>query len=197
MVLLKLIYDFFKGEKVILYYFKTSLLDDGMFICRAQTFLVNKCLHLSSLTLAAISVDREIAVNLINFAHRYCKSKMAYKVIGTNCFIAMFLNFHKLLFLGYESDEPIPTNIISNNNQSNMTVKKFICGSRNELYTDFLYPYFDWIDLLFYTIIPFFVMGICTFLIVHVLYNSKKRLRIMAKKNIKETKKLMEKTNKA
>ena len=51
------------------------------------------------------------------------------------------------------------------------------CESKKEtLYDAFLDPYFKWIDLLAYAIIPFIIMLICTFLIVRVLFRSNRRL---------------------
>ena len=135
-----------------------------------------------------MSIDRAIAVKLINFARKYCKPNMAHKVIIGSFLLAALLNFHTLLFLGYEqNDTNSATNIInatsSNENNNTIVTSKFYCASRVGWYDTFLYPYFDWIDLLVYTIIPFFIMAICTFIIVKVLYDSKKRLKQMGKKN--------------
>lgn len=40
------------------------------------------------------------------------------------------------------------------------------------MYDNFLEPYFEWIDLIFYAIFPFIVMVLCTIFIVKVLYKS-------------------------
>lgn len=122
----------------------------------------------------------------------------------------MVINFHSLIFLGYYSSEDMdesspnkqansssnPTNanadyyvnIISNKTSSSSLMgvleKQFTCGSeKGTLYDDFLDPYFKWIDLFSYAIIPFFTMAICTFLIVRVLFLSNKRLNKKKKPN--------------
>jgi hypothetical protein len=52
-----------------------------------------------------------------------------------------------------------------------------VCESEKDtLYDRFLDPYFKWIDLLAYAIIPFLVMAICTYMITRVLFLSNRRL---------------------
>ncbi len=136
-----------------------------------------------------MSIDRAIAVRLINFAHKYCKPRTAYRVIGGSFLLAVLLNFHTLLFLGtVNTIDSNPTDIISENKtmrNKSVTIKyEFNCASDEGLYDTFLYPYFDWVDLLFYTIMPFFIMAVCTLIIVKVLYDSKQRLK--RKKNQSE-----------
>ena len=114
---------------------------------------------------------------------------MAYKVIWGNFLMAGILNFHTLLFLGYNS-ETESTDIM---NSTNETVTQFKCNTvAGDWYDKFLYPYFDVIDLLFYAIIPFFIMAVCTVLIVKVLYDSKKRLSQMSSRKSEESKTLFD-----
>ena len=128
---------------------------------------------------AAVSIDRAIAVTFFNYAKKYCRPHVAYKVIGACYALAVTINFHTLLFLGYDSYGTNETNIYQNTS-ANSSVAKFVCTSQpDSAYDHFLYPYFDWIDLLSYTIIPFIVMGICTVMIVKVLCDSKERLKRM------------------
>jgi hypothetical protein len=54
---------------------------------------------------------------------------------------------------------------------------EFTCASRNgTLYDMFLEPYFEWIDLFFYAIMPFIIMIVCTCLIVRVVFSSNKHV---------------------
>lgn len=56
------------------------------------------------------------------------------------------------------------------------TVQVLCESQKGTIYDHFLDPYFKWIDLLAYAIIPFIIMLICTFLIVRVLFRSNRRL---------------------
>lgn len=111
---------------------------------------------------------------------------MAFKVIGGSFCLAVIINFHTLCFLGNDSYKNDAAANIYNNRTDNKTLSgissemKFVCASKpGALYDRFLYPYFDWIDLLSYTIVPFIVMGVCTIMIVKVLCDSKERLKRM------------------
>lgn len=159
-----------------------------------MSFLIYSFTHLSSFILASVSIDRAIATNLINFSKIYCKPNTAVKIIIFNITLAVFINFHNLLFLGYydtttPSDEEKLSNGVSNldyvnshtnNNKSNTHhagLIEYRCESKNgTAYDKFLDPTFKWIDLLAYAIIPFITMAICTILIVRVLFRSNRRL---------------------
>jgi hypothetical protein len=157
------------GDLIIINYFKIVLRNQSILLCRLHTFLVYTCTHLSSFILAAVSVDRAIATNAINFARDYCKPRVAYKIFGLNCLLAIAVNAHILFYLGYEDN---------NVDYINNSTSKFTCGTQNQtIYDHFFGFYFEWMDLLFYAILPFFIMAFCTFLIVRVLYNSKQRLK--------------------
>jgi hypothetical protein len=66
---------------------------------------------------------------------------------------------------------------MDDNRTSNMFTTTCHCQSVNGTWYDqFLDPYFRWIDLLAYAIIPFLIMAICTFMITRVLFLSNKRL---------------------
>ncbi len=133
-----------------------------------------------------MSIDRAIAVKFINYAHKYCRPRTAYKVLGGSFLLAVLLNIHTLFFLGTNIiDQSLADTILENDafsNNSLSTKYQFHCASEEGLYGNFLYPYFDLIDLLVYTILPFFIMAVCTVTIVKVLYDSKRRLKRMKKK---------------
>lgn len=65
------------------------------------------------------------------------------------------------------------------NNNSIMDIQpNFICSSQNDTaYDRFIDPYFQWIDLIFYAILPFIIMAICSFLIIQAMFASNKRLK--------------------
>ena len=92
------------GEILIFSYFRILIKNESFIVCRIQTFLVYMFSHLSSFILASVSVDRAIASNCLNFAKRFCKPSYAYKVLLLNVILAVIINFHSLLFLGFEQD---------------------------------------------------------------------------------------------
>lgn len=153
------------GDIVLITYYRYYIRNQDIIICRAHSFLTYLFTHLSSILLALVSVDRAIATNLINFAKTYCKPKMAYKVICCTIIIISLVNLHYLLYLGYEKYDP----------KLNKTV--FECASETDsLYESFMDPYFEWVDLILYSILPFIIMLFCSYLIIRVLFNSAKRL---------------------
>jgi hypothetical protein len=180
------------GDIVLISYYKFILRNKSFFMCRLHTFLTYSFTHLSSFILASVSIDRAIATNLINFAKIYCKPNMALKIIAINCLLAVLINFHTLLFLGFKDNDdvspsttsPSSTDILALHANSNNTptthsnyANSFHCASKDgTIYDKFLDPYFEWIDLIFYAFLPFITMAVCTYLIIRVLVISNKRL---------------------
>jgi hypothetical protein len=181
------------GELIVLYNFKFVIRTYSIYICRIQTFIVYSCSHLSSFILTAVSVDRAIATNAINFARKYCKPNVAYKIIISLCCLVICINFHTLIFIGYEE---IGNNEWNNTNQTFLVLCEPI---KIEIYEEFFNNYYNWIDLIFYAFLPFFIMGLCTFLIIKVLYQSRKRLKRILKKDSsrKENKSLIQSEQKS
>jgi hypothetical protein len=184
------------GDIILISYFNYVIRNSSLVICRVHSFLTYASTHLSSLILASISIDRAIATNMITFSKIYCKPNVAYKVIFVNIILSSLVNFHNLAFLGFHvpattpTTTPTTTNVtkitdVSNNNvtSSRTHLVEVVCASElGTLYDTFLDPYFKWIDLFFYAIIPFTIMGACTFFIVRVLFLSNRRLN--QKKNV-------------
>ena len=219
------------GDIVLISYTKIVLRNQSAWTCRSHVFLTYLFTHLSSFILASVSIDRAIATNFINFAKVYCKPKMAYKVMLLASLLSVIINFHTLFFMGYQVVDSEQTqnngallnheNYLSANytniiNSSDVNGEnyfkyqnkktKFVCATENDtLYEKFIDPYFEWIDLIFYAILPFLTMAICTFLIIRVLFRSNKRLKSMENqkslikdgKSIKQKKNTNKKTNKA
>nr|QVK45805.1 G protein-coupled receptor [Proales similis] len=164
------------GDLILIAYFGKILRNTSFVACRLHTFLTFSFTHLSSFILASVSIDRAVATNAINFAKVYCKPAVAYKVIGVSILLTFIINFHNLFFLGFEHVQ------VSEKNQSDGTLKnvseKFvICGVKeNTAYNSFVDPYYQWMDLTFYAILPFFIMACCSFLIIRVLFKSNQRL---------------------
>lgn len=90
------------GDFIVILYFKMILRNQSLVLCRLHTFFTYMFTHLSSFILASVSIDRAIATNLFNFAKFYCKPKTAVRVIILNCVLAVMINFHCLLYLGYK-----------------------------------------------------------------------------------------------
>ena len=177
------------GDVLLISYLKVIVRNQSILVCRLHTFLTYLFTHLSSFILASVSIERAIATNFINHAKRYCRPKTAYKVLLINVLIAVAINFHSLLFLGYEqiavsSDdltfESSDFLFFRNNSAARAPLeetKNFFCASKeNTLYDRFLDPYFQWIDLVFYALLPFFIMAISSFFIIKVIFLSHKRL---------------------
>jgi hypothetical protein len=169
------------GDAILLSYFKIVVRNESIISCRLHTFLTYVFTHLSSFILASVSIDRAIALNSINLSRIYCKTQTAYKVILINIAIVVIINCHSLFFMGtYESADD---NDLSFLNSSSVKLPngysskiKLICGTKEEtLYKKFLEPYFEYIDLLCYAILPFLVMFICTILIIKVMVTSNKK----------------------
>lgn len=105
------------GDMIVISHWNYVLRNQSYFVCRVHTFFTYCCTHLSSLILASLSIDRAIATNAINFAKVYCRPNMAYQVFCLNCVLVGVINFHYLVFLGY--DEPrINFNVKVNNETS-------------------------------------------------------------------------------
>jgi hypothetical protein len=183
------------GDIVMISYYKFILRNKSFFLCRSHTFLTYSFTHLSSFILASVSIDRAIATNLINFAKIYCKPNMAFRIIVINCLLAVLINFHTLLFLGFK-DNDVTSDFLSSSTSSSSTEilsvlvtsntssiihsnnpNIFHCASKDgTLYDKFLDPYFEWIDLIFYAFLPFITMAVCTYLIIRMLVISNKRI---------------------
>jgi len=180
------------GDIILISYFNYVIRNSSLVICRVHSFLTYASTHLSSLILASISIDRAIATNMITFSKIYCKPNVAYKVIFVDIVLSSLVNFHNLAFLGFHVPATTPTTtptttnvtkIHSNATSSRTHLVEVVCASElGTLYDTFLDPYFKWIDLFFYAIIPFTIMGACTFFIVRVLFLSNRRLN--QKKNV-------------
>lgn len=156
------------GDIILISYFKIILRNKALIICRIHTFFTYSFTHLSSFILASVSIDRAIATNSLNFAKYYCTSKTANRVIIVNFLMAFVINFHSLFFLGYEEKHYF---------YSNSTNHSYYCASLDgTVYDHFIDPYFQWIDLIFYAILPFITMAICSFLILRVIFMSNKRV---------------------
>jgi hypothetical protein len=177
------------GDIMLISYLNFVIRDLSIFTCRIHVFFLYFFTHLSSFTLVAIWIDRAICLNYIAYAKKYCVPSKAHKVMARNCLIAVLINFHSLLFLG--SDAKLNSTVSPYLNSSiivdNSTVKyqvinkitdidnmrKFQCRSeKDSLYEKFIEPYFEWIDWLTYSLIPFIIMIICTFFILKAVFKS-------------------------
>lgn len=90
------------GDVILISHVGLILRNKSLLVCRLHTFFTYTFTHLSSFILASVSIDRAIATNVINFAKSYCKPRVAHRVIFINVILAMTINFHTLVFLGYE-----------------------------------------------------------------------------------------------
>lgn len=168
------------GDAILLSYFKIVIRNESIILCRLHSFLTYVFSHLSSFILASVSIDRAIALNSINLSRVYCKTQTAHKVILIDIAIVVIINCHSLFFLGtYESPDENSILLLNNSSitlPSESSKMILICGTKEgTLYKNFLEPYFEYIDLLCYAILPFLVMFICTILIIKVMITSNKK----------------------
>lgn len=173
------------GDLILISYFRVILRNHSIVSCRLHTFVTYFFSHLSSFILASVSIDRAISLNLANLSRIFCIPKTAHKIIFINAIIVFLVNFHTLILLGsYDQIHYNNSTELTNTSQTHrVSYFRFSCSSKNgSIYDRFLEPYFEWIDLFCYAIIPFTIMVICTFFIVKVLfvadksYNKTKRL---------------------
>ena len=154
------------GDIVIIAYFRSYIRNENFIICRVHSFLTYVSTHCSSFILALVSIDRAIATNMISFAKTYCKPGLAFRITCLAICISILINFHNLLFLGHIILIP----------NLNRTVQ-FECASKEDtLYEKFMDPYFEWADLICYSILPFIIMTVCSFLIIKAMFLSSKRI---------------------
>lgn len=176
--LLVIVFGF--GDLILISYFKIILRNYSLVLCRGHTFVTYFFSHLSSFILASVSIDRAISLNFKNFSKTYCVPRTALKIILVDCLLVFSINFHSLLFLGnYYNDDQQQYSLSSNHSldeYSNVILKKKLaCASKNNtIYDKFLEPYFEWIDLFCYAILPFVVMIVCSILIIKVVFLANK-----------------------
>lgn len=162
------------GDIILITYFKFVIRNQSILMCRMHTFLTYWSTHLSSFIIASVSVDRAIATNFIGFTKFYCTRKTAHKIIFLMCFLSALINMHTLFFLGYNENYFLYIN--STVFMTNKTA--CYCASLyGTNYDKFMNPYFQWLDLIFYAILPFIVMLLSTFFILRVIFMSNKRIK--------------------
>ena len=173
------------GDMIAISYLKFIIRNYSIVFCRLHTFFLYSFTHLSSFILSAVSIDRAISLNCFTFAKTYCKPAMARKIFLLISLLTIVVNFHSLIFLGnYEADETVNNNNITNKSAG---PSRFSCSSKlGSVYDKFLIPYFQYIDMLSYVIVPFFIMMICTLFIVKVLITTNKKNKHV-KGNTKKT----------
>lgn len=168
------------GDIILITYFKFVVRNQSILMCRVHTFLTYWSTHLSSFIIASVSVDRAIATNFISFAKFYCTRKMAHRIIFLLGILSAVINIHTLFFLGHKENHFVLLN--STVFMTNKT--SCYCASLyGTNYDRFMNPYFQWLDLIFYAILPFIVMLLSTFFIIRVIFMSNKRIKNKLSKN--------------
>ena len=186
------------GDLICFNYFRIIFRNKSLVLCRVHTFLLYVFTHLSSFVLASLSIDRAIATNLLKYAKAYCRPHVACKVVVLNLLLAIVVNFHNLLFLGYRTYDMEQTTGTGNSSDyddplnltlSAMALKKMttlapattqfdtICVAKEDsLYQVFVDVYFQFIDLLSYALVPGLIMFVCSILIIRAVFLSNKRM---------------------
>lgn len=168
------------GDIILITYFKFVIRNQSILMCRAHTFLTYWSTHMSSFIIASVSVDRAIATNFIGFSKFYCTQKTAYRIIFLLGILSATINMHTLFFLGYTE------NYFMLLNSTMFITNKTTCYCASLFgtnYDRFMNPYFQWLDLIFYAILPFIVMLLSTFFILRVIFMSNKRIKNKLSKN--------------
>jgi hypothetical protein len=174
------------GDIVVFSYTRFVVREQSLLVCRVHTFLTYMFTHLSSFILASVSIERAIATNLITFAKDYCKPRTAYRVLALNLLLASLPNSHYLMFLGYEQSILSPnatSNLSSSSDTTNGSdtaaayTRRVQCTAPpDSAYERFLNPFYNWMDVIFYAILPFLIMAVCSFFIIRVIFSSNKRM---------------------
>ncbi|RNA10067.1 FMRFamide receptor-like [Brachionus plicatilis] len=168
------------GDIILITYFKFVIRNQSILMCRLHTFLTYSSTHLSSFIIASVSVDRAIATNFIGFAKFYCTQRTAHRIILLLCIVSVLINMHTLFFLGYHENY-----FLYFNSTIFMTNKTacYCASLYGTNYDKFMNPYFQWLDLIFYAILPFIVMLLSTFFILRVIFMSNKRIESKLSRN--------------
>jgi len=160
------------GDIILITYLEFAVRNYSIVICRIHTFFTYASTHLSSFTLASVSIDRAIATNFLTYSKKHCTPQSAYKIIAINILISTIINSHNLIFMGTYD---IKTTFANKTHVEHE--KKFICATEPDTWYDHFMNYYKLIDLFSYAIVPFITMAICTFFIIRALFSSNKRLQ--------------------
>jgi hypothetical protein len=157
--------------------FKTDIRVLSIPVCKIHVFLTYMLGHLSSLLLCVISVDRVISVMFLHRSKQFCTPKMAYNVTIGLIVFNFLLSSHILIF---ESAHELHTYENVNNRTRVYFLEKFesnstynfinsqiICDSvPGTLYYSMLQSLWKIIDASIFAFIPFFIMLICSVIII-------------------------------
>nr|QVK45802.1 G protein-coupled receptor [Proales similis] len=167
------------SEVVLRFGYQFDIRSSSIAVCRVHTFLTYSLTHLSSILLMVVSIDRAVVINRSTVPSKRGNRRKAKsstlgrllnpftlisrlgfhpvdKVIILILILVTVLNSHYLIFL--------------NLNEFKGDFKGetfFICyPAENSLYNTFLNDIWTWIDTSIYSVVPFVVMAVCSYVIL-------------------------------
>lgn len=150
-----------QSDFIFITYFGYYLRNVSLLMCRLTIFIIYSSTELSNFFLVSALIDRTIATCCSSLSKRFNNLKTAKRIILFDCLLVFLINFHILLFLGY--------------NDSQYVFQNFFCGYNSTYYT-FFDSYFFWIDLFFYWMIPLVLIFICGCMISSKLHKISRNL---------------------
>ncbi|CAF1406236.1 unnamed protein product [Adineta ricciae] len=140
-------------------------------ICKTTIFLIYFTNHLSNVVLTLASIDRFILIYCPSRSKRYCNIERAKQCVIIVVIILFLANAH--FFFGYEK-------ILLNEKQLN---EFYDCNIRreNHLYRTLFRIYDSYVESVFFVIVPFIIMFICSILIILQIFETRKTIRYNTK----------------
>ncbi|CAF1277481.1 unnamed protein product [Adineta steineri] len=149
------------------YSFNIDLIIIHTSLCKITIFLIYFSNHLSNIVLTLASVDRFILIYCPSRSKHYCNVNRAKRFVLIAVIILFIANGH--ILFGYEKiqldDKPLNVS--------------YDCNIRREniFYNKFFHFYDSYIESIFFIIIPFIIMFICSILIIFQIFETRKNLR--------------------
>ena len=163
--------------------------------CRLHKFLTYFFLHLSSVILCFLNIDRFFGCVLASKASMFCKPITARLIVLGTIVVLLVLNAHFLVFMGNDFD--VSFNSTTTTTTYNATESRCVPDSNNLSYIQFLKFYF-YIDEMVYSIFPFVIMITCNFMIITKIVKSRIRSKkVIVSKSKNNSGKILQNTSNA
>jgi hypothetical protein len=139
-----------------------DLRETSITLCRLHTFFTYYLLQLSSGILCMLNIDRFVGCVLVLRSSSCCKASVARRCIISMAIIFFVANAHFFVDTGYFAPGHDGRIVLCQSNPNNTH------------YTRFWHAYV-WIDSILYSILPFFIMIFCNFVIIRRIVRSRVR----------------------
>ncbi|CAF1606769.1 unnamed protein product, partial [Didymodactylos carnosus] len=150
--------------KYIINSYQNDLEDISLYTCRLISFLAFSSLQLSSWYLMLVSFDRMMNIHFLFWKKDFGKPYISTYIIIIVATIILVLNSHLLFINGF-----IEQNCIPNGKQTCVICYKRLTDDR------YVFPKWEKVHLISYTLIPFTVMSICNLFIIRRILATNRR----------------------